>query len=485
MRFSSVFVAMAAPFLLVSAAPAYKRAEAIDITVLNFALTLERLETEFYNQALAKFKNEDFLKAGFSTAEVPIEQFKAIAKHEQAHIDFLLEALKAVGAAPLEGCKFDFSSVLGDVATVAAVARVVEYVGVAAYAGAATLVVDKNILAAAASILTIESRHQSLLNVLNGGSAIPQSFDMAMTPSQVLALAGGFISGCDLGIPASPSLTITNKGAVTVGTKLEFQSSGIDAAVKAGQSLSCQMLANGELITQSLPIDNCVVPPNVNGPVLVYITNSPQPLQANLKNQCTSCQSAGPTLIFIDSQPEFLGQLARTGQPIKSDKTIDAGDATPKPGSSAPAPAAPGSPAPGSAAPGSAAPGSAAPGTPGSAAPGAPGSSTPGAPGSSTPGAPGSNPGASGSTPGGSGSKPVTGTPQPAQANALPAGVNLSTGLSAFDGAVVVLGWQTMPKDPNAAAPAVSGTTSGSASTTVSSSTVASTTSSAAPTTTA
>jgi len=467
MRFSSVFVAMAAPFLLVSAAPAYKRAEAIDITVLNFALTLERLETEFYNQALAKFKNDDFLKAGFSTAEVPIEQFKQIAKHEQAHIDFLLGALKSVGAASLEGCKFDFSAVLGDVATVAAVARVVEYVGVSAYAGAATLVVDKNILSSAASILTIESRHQSILNVLNGGSAIPQPFDMALSPSQVLALAGGFISGCDLGIPASPALTITNTGPVTVGTKLAFKSDGINAASQAGQSLSCQMLAGGSEISLSMPIDNCIVPDGINGPVYIYITNSTQPLQANLKNQCTSCQAAGPTLIFLDTAPEFLGQLARTGQPIKSDKTISAGDATPNPGSTTP-----GSAAPGSAAPAPAAPGSSTPGAPGSAAPATPGSSTPGAPGS---------------TPGAAGSGPVTGTPQPAQANALPAGVNLTTGLSAFDGGVVVLGWQTMPKGPNAA-PAASGSASGSASASGTSSTATSATSassSAAPTTTA
>jgi hypothetical protein len=485
MRFSSVFVALAAPFLLVSGAPAFKRAEAIDITVLNFALVLERLETQFYNEALAKFKAEDFLKAGFSTAEVPIEQFKAIVQHEQAHIDFLLAALKSVGAAPLEGCKFDFSSVLGDITTVAAVARVVEYVGVSAYAGAATLVVDKNILASAASILTIESRHQSILNVLNGGSAIPQAFDMALSPSQVLALAGGFISGCDVGIPAAPSLTITNTGPVTVGTKLTFSSPAIDSAVQAGQSLSCQMQFGGAEITNSFAIDNCVVPPGINGPVYVYVTNTSQPLQSNLKNQCTSCQTAGPTLLFLDTAPEFLGQLARTGQPIKSDKTIGAGEATPAPGSAAPAPGAPGAATPG-------APGSAAPGAPGSAAPGTPGSAAPGTPGSSAPGGSGSASGTPSST--GGAAKPIaTGIPQPAQANALPAGVNLSTGLSAFDGHVVVHGWFTVPKD-TVAAPAAPGSPSGStsvsgtASATGSSSAASSastTASSAAPSTTA
>jgi hypothetical protein len=85
----------------------------------------------------------------------------------------------------------------------AATARVVENVGVGAYLGGATLISDPVLLTAAGSILTIEARHQSILNVLNGGSAIPNPFDIALAPSEVLALAGPFISGCDLGIPSA------------------------------------------------------------------------------------------------------------------------------------------------------------------------------------------------------------------------------------------------------------------------------------------
>ena len=42
-----------------------------------------------------------------------------------------------------------------------------------------------------------------MLNVLGGsGSAIPAAFDIPLSPSQVLAIAGGFIQpGCDLGVP--------------------------------------------------------------------------------------------------------------------------------------------------------------------------------------------------------------------------------------------------------------------------------------------
>jgi len=91
--------------------------------------------------------------------------------------------------------------VLTDVTTMAATARLVENVGVGAYLGATSLVSDLVLLTAAASILTSEARHQTVLNLLGGATAIPQPFDIALTPPQVLALAGGFISGCDLGIP--------------------------------------------------------------------------------------------------------------------------------------------------------------------------------------------------------------------------------------------------------------------------------------------
>ena len=84
-------------------------------------------------------------------------------------------------------------------------ARVVENLGVAAYLGAAHLIDDPVLLTAAGSILTVEARHQTILNVLNSGTSIPQAFDIALLPNEVLAIAGAFISECDLGVPGAHS----------------------------------------------------------------------------------------------------------------------------------------------------------------------------------------------------------------------------------------------------------------------------------------
>lgn len=112
----------------------------------------------------------------------------------------------------------------------AAVARLVENVGVTAYLGAANLISDPVLLTGAGSILTVEARHQTILNVLNSGTAIPQAFDLAFTPNEVLALAGPFISGCDVGVTANPPLTITNNGTVSPGTLLTFSSPALNGS---------------------------------------------------------------------------------------------------------------------------------------------------------------------------------------------------------------------------------------------------------------
>jgi hypothetical protein len=305
MRFSTALIALAAPFL-VSAAPV-KRIAAGDLAVLQFADVLEQLESTFYSQALQKFKDSDFLAAGFTSAQIPIQQFTLIGSDEATHSTALQGAIKANGGQPITNCKFDFSSVLTDVTTMAATARLVENVGVGAYLGASALLSDPALLTAAASILTVEARHQTMLNVLNGATSIPQAFDIALTPPQVLALAGPFVSGCDLGVTPNPSLAVTNTGAIQPGTLLAFNSTAINSTV-SDNNLFCQMLAGGMPVSLSLPLSQCVVPQGINGPVAIFVTSDSQPLDANIVQQAPDSIVAGPTMAFIDTQSDDLSQ---------------------------------------------------------------------------------------------------------------------------------------------------------------------------------
>jgi rubrerythrin len=326
---SSVFFALSAP-LLALAAPArfYTKRAASDILVFKFADVLEQLESNFYQQALAKFQDADFQAAGYTSSQIPIEQFKSIASDEAAHSTVLQATLKAAGEQPITTCKFNFDSVLKDVTTMAAVARVVENVGVGAYLGGATLLTDPVLLAAAGSILTVEARHQTILNMLSStGTAIPAAFDVALTPSEVLALAGPFISGCDTGIPANTPLTITNTGTVSPGTLLTFTAPTMNGTVP-NDKLFCQMLVGGQPMSIPLPLSQCVVPEGINGPVAIFVTSDGQPLLNDVKDRATSQLIAGPALAFIDTQPQMLGQLLRTGGAVNNSGAGAASTAT-------------------------------------------------------------------------------------------------------------------------------------------------------------
>jgi len=310
MRFftPSSAIAIALAPLIASAAPVRRQADSVNLLVLQFANVLEQLESQFYSQALQKFQASDFTSAGFSSAQIPMEQFTSIFSDESTHSTVLQGQIISLGAQPINSCQFDFSSVLTDVTTMSNVARLVENTGVAAYLGAASLVTDPRLLTAAASILTVEARHQTVLNILNSGTAIPQAFDIALVPQEILAIAGTFISGCDVGVKANPSLAVTNTGTVGAGTSLTFSSTAINGST---DGFSCQMLAGGLPFSISLPFNQCVVPDGITGPVALWITSDAQPLANSAVDRSQSSIIAGPTMVFLDNKPEVLGQMVR------------------------------------------------------------------------------------------------------------------------------------------------------------------------------
>jgi rubrerythrin len=155
-----------------------------DVKILNYALTLEFLEAEFYDQAI---------KNGAATGDV-LAAAQIVAKHENEHVAALR---KALGKAAVKKPTFDFKDTVTDPAKFLATAVVLEDTGVAAYAGQVTKVFSKKVLAVAASIHSVEARHASRFRALAGENFAPRSFDKASSMKAVLddVEDTGFITG--------------------------------------------------------------------------------------------------------------------------------------------------------------------------------------------------------------------------------------------------------------------------------------------------
>lgn len=193
---------------------AYGQASGAVNDVLNFALTLEYLEAEFYNNivgspgyltasagaqaALSKIKDDEnkhvlFLKSVLGTAAVPKPTF-----------DFT--AGNGSGTGPLAGY-------LGSYAVQLAMAQTFEDTGVRAYKGqAANLQTNPTVLTAALNIHSVEARHAAHIRQMR------RALDAAIPPAQK---------------PLKPWITLNYSGIT--------YSPAVDAAI--------QLSYNGEQVT--------------------------------------------------------------------------------------------------------------------------------------------------------------------------------------------------------------------------------------------
>lgn len=215
------------------------------IGILNYALTLEYLEAEFYAESMKANGLYDFdatLKNGIIT----------IAGHEAAHVNFLKTTIEAAGGTAVAKPTFDFSAgggsgngpfkgVFGDITLFLAVSQTFEDTGVRAYKGRAAELVGGGVYTTAAlQIHSVEARHAAFIRKVRkdlgsgvgtlkpwitgnmsginstavqpsydgeevttqagvditafvSAEAASESFDEPLTPEQVLAIVGGFI----------------------------------------------------------------------------------------------------------------------------------------------------------------------------------------------------------------------------------------------------------------------------------------------------
>lgn len=151
-----------------------------DVDILQFALTLEHLEARMYREMLAKNvltgKEQRYLES--------------FGSHEAAHVKAISDTLVSLGATPVaakESYNFPAFNTREDILNFA---KIAEDTGVGAYQGAAAAISNKQILAAAGSIVQVEARHAAIINLLLGIDPVPTAVTNSLTLDQVNSIVG-------------------------------------------------------------------------------------------------------------------------------------------------------------------------------------------------------------------------------------------------------------------------------------------------------
>jgi hypothetical protein len=199
------------------------------VTVLNFALTLEWLESTFYKMGLS---SSGLIPSADTTV------FNQISKHETDHVALLQSTITSLGGTPVAQPTFDFTAggtfndVFTNYQTFLALSNAFEDTGVRAYKGQAPALLGSGpVLTAALDIHSVEARHASEVRRMRGlkgwisnaeanglpaaiyagednttqltinvttittapAVSVTEAFDEPLTMSAVLAIAGPFI----------------------------------------------------------------------------------------------------------------------------------------------------------------------------------------------------------------------------------------------------------------------------------------------------
>ena len=133
------------------------------------------------------------------------DAFEEIMSDEDAHVAFLKSALGSYARPKpsFQGLK------QSDISKFYVLSRTFENVGVGAYLLAAPAISNKDYLAAAGSILTIEARHAGYLDALTGMPLSPNgAFDKPIPQAQIVADVAPFIASLNGG--SDPSAPLAN-----------------------------------------------------------------------------------------------------------------------------------------------------------------------------------------------------------------------------------------------------------------------------------
>lgn len=158
-----------------------------DLAILNYALTLEYLEADFYQKVIDSGEIKDKKIAALAMK---------IGENEKEHVDALKATIQKLGGKPaaVPTTKFD-AVIAGGPKKILATAASVENLGASAYLGQAPRITNPEVLAAALSIHSVEARHAAALNTLVADPVTPDgAFAKPAQMAQVLQAVKPFIA---------------------------------------------------------------------------------------------------------------------------------------------------------------------------------------------------------------------------------------------------------------------------------------------------
>lgn len=208
------------------------------LDVLNFALTLEYLESEFYVRGLA---------ATGLIADIDRPSFETISAHETEHVQLLRDTIMALGGMPVAKPNFDytagsgsmtgpFADVFTNYATYLAVSQTFEDTGVRAYKGqAGNLISSNEILRAALRIHSVEARHAAHVREIRRRNGLLVPSGVLLQPWITLNQSG---IGTPLVQPSYDGEELTNQAGVEVVGINGFAITAEDASEAFDEPLS-------------------------------------------------------------------------------------------------------------------------------------------------------------------------------------------------------------------------------------------------------
>ncbi|KAG6816487.1 hypothetical protein H0H87_005694 [Tephrocybe sp. NHM501043] len=261
------------------------------IDILNFALTLEHVESAFYKHGLEKYSSSDFESAGYPSWVRG--RYEQIQSHEETHVEFLESAL---GTMAVGGCSYNFLD--DNVKQWVEMSFLVENVGTSAYNGVVSFLQDRAYMTVAASILGVEARHAAWINgAVRKENPWNTAFETPLDMNQAFTLASSFIvpGSCpssNLPIPASafPNLKVPSGEAGEV-VKLDFSSEGAGsdtlyaAFITGAGTVFVQLCGEGKRDVQ--------IPEGLEGIVYVIVTKDGE----SVRDETTV---AGPAVVWFE-----------------------------------------------------------------------------------------------------------------------------------------------------------------------------------------